>query len=103
MDGGQGEGVEAARLRDNAERMALASLPIPRLRFKEGEIAALVDDFRRTRDGHKGRYAAPIEELPADAGRIATAIVRASNTAEDREQLRLAEDLVDLQAFVDLA
>jgi hypothetical protein len=82
--------------------MGLASLPIPRLRFNEGEIAALVDDFRRTRDAHRGRYAAAVEELPAEPGRIATAIVRASNRADGPEQLRLAEDLVDLQGFVDL-
>ena len=95
--------MEAARLSDDDARSALASLPRRGIRFKKGEIEELIAEFRRTRDGHRGRYAAPIEELPGGAERIATAIVRASQKTSDADELKhLAEDLVDLQGFVDL-
>ena len=95
--------VRAARLRDNAARMALATLPNPRLRLKPDDITTLVADFRRSRDAVKGRYAVAVDELSAPPERIATAILKASQmTTDAAEQRHLAEDLVDLQAFVDL-
>ena len=95
--------VRAARLRDNAARMAVATLPNPRLRLTPDEITTLVVDFRRSRDAVKGRYAAAVDELPAPAERIATAILKATQgTIDATEQRHLAEDLVDLQAFVEL-
>jgi hypothetical protein len=95
--------VRAARLRDNAARMAVATLPNPGLRLKPDEIPTLVADFRRSRDAVKGRYAAAVDELSAPGERIATAILRASQGTIEAPELRhLAEDLVDLQAFVDL-
>ena len=96
-------GIEEARLADNEARSAAAALPRHNLRFRKGQAAELVAEFRRTRDGHRGRYAAPVEELPADPERVATAIMRAVHeTRDDAELKHLAEDLVDLQAFVDL-
>jgi hypothetical protein len=67
------------------------------------EVSTLVADFRRTRDAVRGRHAVAVEELPAPPDRLATALVEASrNTTDPGAARRLAEDLVDLQAFVDL-
>jgi hypothetical protein len=95
--------IEAARVADNEARLALAALPARGVRFRKGEAADLVAEYRRTRDAYRGRYAAAVEDLPAAAERIATAIMRVADRTDDPdEERKLAEDLVDLQAFVDL-
>jgi len=82
--------------------LQLATLPDgPVLSLTEAE--SLVADFRRARDAQRGRYAADARDLPAPGGQIATAIVQKSLDSTNRTELRrLAEDLVDLQAFVEL-
>jgi hypothetical protein len=65
------------------------------------EAQQLVEAFRRVRDRYRGRYVAPVDELPDRPDRIASAyftLAGASSMEIRRHQL---EDLVDLQAFVD--
>jgi hypothetical protein len=91
--------IEAVR-DDTERRMAEATLPDPSVDMPEAEAGELLGSFRRTRDAHRGRYAAPVRELPADGVRVATAIAILSRTAGPEELRRQLEDLVDLQAFV---
>ena len=94
--------MRAAQLATFAQRMAVGSLPSPDIELESTEARQLVAEFRTTRDRYRGALAAPVTELAAPPERIATAIFGAAENASADEKHRLAEDLVDLQAFVDL-
>jgi len=85
---------------DTERRMAQATLPDPTVDMPEAEARELLASFRRTRDAYRGRFAAPVSELPADGVRVATAIAILARTASPEERRHQLEDLVDLQAFV---
>ena len=65
------------------------------------EARDLVDEFRRVRDRHRGRFVAPAAELLADSVRIATAYLNLAGAATLELRRHQLEDLVDLQSFVD--
>lgn len=92
--------TQAAIEADNRAKVADATLPDGTMTMERAERVELATAFRRIRDAHRGRFAAPAGELPADPVRVATAIGLSAENATPEERRRLLEDLVDLQAFV---
>ena len=93
--------MRAAQLATFAQRMAVGSLPSA--------------DMKQTRRGASARHGVPyhsgqvsrcpgctVDRVGCALERIATAIFGSAENASADEKHRLAEDLVDLQAFVDL-
>jgi hypothetical protein len=75
-------------------------LPDADLQIEPGERHALVIEFQRVRDAHRGRFVADLRDLPGDPVRVATALARAAEEAAPADRRHLLEDLVDLQAFI---
>ena len=92
--------IVAAVREDTQRHLEQATLPDGTVAVDAAEAHELVASFRRVRDTQRGRYAAPITELPADALRIANAIAVIGEEVTPEERRHLLEDLVDLQAFV---
>jgi hypothetical protein len=65
-----------------------------------GEDARLAAAFMAVRDRHEGESWAPLDDLPAEPERIATALERELGRATEPVRVRrIVEALVDLQAF----
>jgi len=94
------EEIVAAVEEDTQRHLEQATLPDGTVTVDAAEARELVASFRRVRDTQRGRYAASITELPADALRIANAIAVIGEGVTPDERRHLLEDLVDLQAFV---
>ena len=92
--------IVAAVAADSDLRRRATVFPDPNLTIPAAEAMALLEEFRRLRDVHRGRFAASVADLPADPVRVATAIAGLASAASAAERRLLLEDLVDLQAFV---
>lgn len=86
---------------ETRRRVAEATMPDGALTLDPAEVRSMAVDFRRVRDIHRGRFAAPMSELPGDPVRVATALGISGEGATPEERRHWLEDLVDLQAFVE--
>jgi hypothetical protein len=68
-----------------------------------GEARDLVARFDVVRRVYRGRLAAPVTELPADAETVSRALLSVAATVDQTQQRRIAEALMDLVAFIEPA